>query len=89
MNVCTVAIGTETDSSIISPAQRANIVGIKPTVGLTSRAGVIPLSSHQDTVGVFGRTVADAVRGLDAIYGMDYRDKRTIEQVGKVPRDGK
>ncbi len=70
-------------------AERANIVGIKPTVGLTSRAGIIPGSSHQDTVGVFGRNVADAVRGLDAIYGVDERDKSTSEQIGKTPQSGK
>lgn len=55
-NMVTVAYGTETDGSVISPAERANIVGIKPTVGLTSRSGIIPESSHQDTVGCMGRT---------------------------------
>ncbi|KAJ7173969.1 amidase family protein [Mycena crocata] len=84
-NMVTIAYGTETDGSVISPAERANIVGIKPTVGLTSRAGIIPESGHQDTVGVFGRTVEDAVYALDAIWGFDWRDDATLEQLGKTP----
>ncbi|KAJ7470783.1 amidase signature domain-containing protein [Mycena latifolia] len=84
-NMVTVAYGTETDGSVISPAERANIVGIKPTVGLTSRAGIIPESSNQDTVGAFGRTVQDAAYALDAIWGFDWRDEATLEQVGKTP----
>lgn len=54
------------------------VVGIKPTVGLTSRAGVIPISENMDTVGSFGRTVADAVHGLNAIVGTDERDPSTL-----------
>lgn len=73
---------------VINPAERNGIVGIKPTVGLTSRAGVIPESSHQDTVGTFGRTVADAVYALDAIYGPDPRDNYTLAQIGKTPPGG-
>ncbi|KAJ7289356.1 amidase signature domain-containing protein [Mycena rebaudengoi] len=84
-NMVTVAYGTETDGSIVSPAERANIVGVKPTVGLTSRAGIIPESGHQDTVGTFGRTVKDAVYALDAIWGIDGRDEATLEQLGKTP----
>jgi amidase len=84
-NMVTVAYGTETDGSVISPAERANIVGIKPTVGLTSRSGVIPESGHQDTVGTFGRTVEDAAYALDAIWGFDWRDDATLEQLGKTP----
>ncbi|KAF7330196.1 Amidase family protein [Mycena venus] len=84
-NMVTVAYGTETDGSIISPAERANIVGIKPTVGLTSRSGIIPESGHQDTVGTFGRTVRDAAYALDAIWGFDWRDDATLEQLGKTP----
>ncbi|KAJ7056734.1 amidase [Mycena amicta] len=84
-NMVTVAYGTETDGSVISPAERSNIVGIKPTVGLTSRAGIIPESYHQDTVGVFGRTVEDAAYALDAVFGFDYRDDATLEQLGKTP----
>jgi amidase len=84
-NVVPFSLGTETDGSVINPAMRNAIVGIKPTVGLTSRAGVIPESEHQDTVGVFGKTVADAVYALDAIYGVDSRDNYTSAQVGKTP----
>ncbi|QDS77417.1 hypothetical protein FKW77_006436 [Venturia effusa] len=80
-NVVSFALGTETDGSVINPAERNGIVGIKPTVGLTSRAGVIPESVHQDTVGTFGRTVRDAVYALDAIYGPDPMDNYTSAQV--------
>ncbi|KAJ7650854.1 amidase signature domain-containing protein [Roridomyces roridus] len=86
-NMVTVAFGTETDGSVISPAERANIVGIKPTVGLTSRAGIIPESGHQDTVGTFGRSVEDAAYALDAIFGFDYRDEATLAQLGKTPKN--
>lgn len=87
-NVVPFALGTETDGSVINPAERNAIVGIKPTVGLTSRAGVIPESIHQDTVGAFGKTVRDAVYALDAIYGVDPRDNYTSAQVGKTPKGG-
>lgn len=73
---------------MINPAQRNAIVGIKPTVGLTSRAGVIPESTHQDTVGAFGKTVRDAVYALDAIYGIDPRDNYTLAQKGLTPDGG-
>lgn len=55
------------------------VVGIKPTVGLTSRSGVIPISESMDTVGSFGRTIQDAVHGLDAIVGVDERDRATLD----------
>ncbi|KAJ0417486.1 amidase signature domain-containing protein [Aspergillus carlsbadensis] len=84
-NLVPFALGTETDGSVINPAQRNAIVGIKPTVGLTSRDGVIPISLNQDTVGCFGKTVRDAVYVLDAIYGVDPRDNATFAQVGKTP----
>ncbi|KAJ5527500.1 hypothetical protein N7513_011659 [Penicillium frequentans] len=87
-NLIPIALGTETDGSVINPAQRNAIVGIKPTVGLTSRDGVIPESLHQDTIGTFGKTVRDAVYALDAIYGVDTRDNYTLAQVGKVPPKG-
>ncbi|RYC54355.1 hypothetical protein CHU98_g11855 [Xylaria longipes] len=66
-NMCAFSLGTETDSSIILPADRNGVVGIKPTVGLTSREGVIPESHNLDTVGAFGRTVADTAIVLDAM----------------------
>lgn len=87
-NVIAFALGTETDGSVINPAQRNAIVGIKPTVGLTSRAGVIPESEHQDSVGTFGRTVRDATYALDAIYGIDPRDNYTLAQRGLTPKGG-
>ena len=62
--LCAAAIGTETAGSIIQPADRANIVGLKPTVGLTSRSGVIPISHDHDTVGPMGKTVEDVARLL-------------------------
>jgi len=79
-NMIPVAYGTETDGSVIGPARRAGIIGIKPTVGLTSRAGVVPESAHQDTVGAFGRTFKDAVYALEAIAGVDARDNYTLAQ---------
>jgi amidase len=81
-NLVTVALGTETDGSIICPSGVNGVVGIKPTVGLTSRAGVIPISATQDTVGAFGRTVADAAMVLGALVGVDPRDPTTQASVG-------
>lgn len=72
-----LSFGTETDTSIIGPASINGVVGFKPTVGFTSRDGVIPISENMDTVGPFGRTVADAVHGLNAIVGIDERDHFT------------
>ncbi len=72
------ALGTETDGSVVCPSSTCGVVGIKPTVGATSRAGVIPTSQSQDTVGVHGRTVADAATLLSAIMGgVDPRDPAT------------
>ncbi len=70
-NIVPLALGTETDTSIINPASINGIVGIKPTVGLTSREGVIPISQHMDSVGVFARNVADAAILLDAIVAIE------------------
>ncbi len=80
-NLCAVAVGTETDGSITSPGSACGIVGIKPTVGLVSRAGIIPISHTQDTAGPFGRTVADAAALLAAIAGEDPRDRATRGRV--------
>lgn len=71
------AVGTETDGSIICPAAVSGVVGLKPTVGLVSRDGVVPISGSQDTAGPMARTVADAVLLLDAMVGMDARDAAT------------
>lgn len=87
-NAIAFSLGTETDGSVINPAERNSVVGIKPTVGLTSRDGVIPESEHQDTVGVFGRTVRDAVYALDVIYGIDSRDNYTSAQQAQTPEGG-
>ncbi|KAK2599849.1 hypothetical protein N8I77_011571 [Diaporthe amygdali] len=87
-NAIAFSLGTETDGSVINPAERNAIVGIKPTVGLTSRSGVIPESEHQDTVGTFGRTVRDATYALDAIYGIDPRDNYTLAQNENTPDGG-
>ncbi|WP_426662639.1 amidase [Rhodanobacter aciditrophus] len=75
--LATVAIGTETDGSIICPASMNGIVGIKPTLGLVSRAGIVPISHNQDTAGPMARDVADAAALLTAIAGSDPRDPST------------
>lgn len=76
-DLCAAAVGTETDGSIISPAQTNGIVGIKPTLGLLSRSGIIPIAHSQDTAGPMARTVADAAILLGALTGADVRDKAT------------
>lgn len=75
-----LAVGTETDGSILCPAAMCGVVGIKPTVGLTSRSGVIPISSTQDTVGPFARTVADAALLLGVLEGFDASDSASMAQ---------
>jgi amidase len=86
-NLCAASLGTETDGSIVCPANHNAVVGIKPTVGLTSRAGVIPISHTQDTVGPFGRTVADAAAVLGALTGVDPRDPATQVSEGMFYTD--
>lgn len=76
-NLCAAAVGTETDGSIICPAQTNGIVGIKPTLGLLSRSGIIPIAHSQDTAGPMARTVEDAAILLGAMTGIDGRDKAT------------
>jgi len=76
-NLCAAAVGTETDCSIICPAQTNGIVGIKPTLGLLSRSGIIPIAHSQDTAGPMARTVADAAILLGAMTGVDARDPAT------------
>jgi amidase len=75
-NLCAVAVGTETDGSIVCPSSTSALVGIKPTVGLVSRAGIIPISHSQDTAGPMARTVADAAALLAAMVGADPTDPR-------------
>jgi amidase len=83
-NLCVVAIGTETD---VCPASVSGIVGIKPTVGLVSRTGIIPISSTQDTAGPMARTVTDAAILLGAMTGIDKQDLVTLESKGKSYND--
>jgi amidase len=86
-NLCAVAIGTETDGSITSPANACGIVGFKPTVGLVSRAGIIPIAHSQDTAGPMSRSVADAAALLTAIAGVDPRDPATADAQGHIAKD--
>ncbi|KAJ3207699.1 hypothetical protein HDU82_003377 [Entophlyctis luteolus] len=103
-NMVMFALGTETDGSIVSPAERESLIGLKrekfgkvtlvllklqmiATVGLTSRAGVIPESSNQDTVGILARSLADAAIVLSIIHGVDGRDNATYAQIGKAHDD--
>ncbi|KAF8653663.1 hypothetical protein AX16_003814 [Volvariella volvacea WC 439] len=85
IGLAAVTLGTETDGSIICPSSNNNIAGIKPTLGLTSRAGVIPISAHQDTVGPMTRSIADAAIVLSIIAGKDPNDNFTLAQPAKLP----
>jgi len=86
-NLCVVAIGTETDGSVVSPSSCCGLVGIKPTVGLLSRSGIIPISATQDTAGPMARTVRDAAILLGALAGEDAADVITKESAGKIQPD--
>jgi amidase len=86
-NLCAAAIGTETNGSIVCPSNANGVVGIKPTVGLVSRAGIIPISHTQDTAGPMARTVADAATILGALTGVDPRDGATAASAGKFHTD--
>ncbi len=86
-NLCVAAIGSETDGSIVCPSSGNGLVGIKPTLGLVSRSGIIPIAHSQDTAGPMARTVADAAALLTAITGVDPRDPATIPSSGRGPSD--
>lgn len=86
-NLCMVAIGTETNGSIVCPSNSNGIVGIKPTVGLLSRTGIIPIAFSQDTPGPMARTVEDAVICLGVITGIDQLDSKTLASAGKFETD--
>jgi amidase len=86
-NLCTVGVGTETDGSIVCPSSANGIVGIKPTLGLISRAGIIPISHSQDTSGPMARTVRDAAILLGALAGSDSRDPATADANAKMQKD--
>ena len=83
----TVGIGTETDGSIICPSAICGLVGVKPTVGLWSRSGIIPISASQDTAGPMARSVSDAAALLGALVGVDPRDPATRDSAGKSSTD--
>jgi amidase len=86
-NLCMIAIGTETNGSIVCPSNNNGIVGIKPTVGLISRSGIIPISFTQDTPGPMGRTVEDAAIILGALTGIDENDNKTLPAEDKYQTD--
>jgi amidase len=86
-NFCAAAIGTETDGSVICPAQTNGIVGIKPTLGLLSRSGIIPIAHSQDTAGPMARTVADASILLGALTGVDKNDPATAAGAKHIIKD--
>ena len=86
-NLCVVAVGTETDGSIVCPASANGTVGIKPTVGLLSRSGIIPISQTQDTAGPLARTVKDAAILLEAMVGIDAADSVTKESSSRSDKN--
>ena len=86
-NFCIIAIGTETNGSIVCPSHANGIVGIKPTVGLISRSGIIPISFTQDTPGPMARTLTDAVICLGLLTGIDSADSKTTESAGHFLTD--
>ncbi|KFK30124.1 hypothetical protein AALP_AA7G220000 [Arabis alpina] len=95
-NLVSVSLGTETGGSILSPASRNSVVGIKPSVGLTSRAGLVPISSRQDSIGPICRTVSDSVHVLDAIWVMIHgtrpgrlrRKEAALQKMEELSRNG-
>jgi amidase len=86
-SLCAAAVGTETDGSILSPSAYCGLVGLKPTVGLVSRTGIIPISRTQDTAGPMARTVTDAAILLGAMTGIDPRDEAMATGSGSVAED--
>src|SRR5690242_899026 len=83
-SLCAAAIGTETDGSVVCPSSANSLVGIKPTVGLVSRAGIIPIAHNQDTAGPMARSVADVAALLNVMTGEDPRDPMTKDGRGKA-----
>ena len=86
-NLAAVGVGTETDGSIVCPSSANGLVGIKPTLGLVSRSGIIPISHSQDTAGPMARTVTDAAMLLAVLSGIDPRDAATADSRGKAATD--
>ena len=86
-SLCAAAIGTETDGSIVCPSNANGLVGLKPTLGLISRAGIIPIAHSQDTSGPMARTVKDAAILLGVLTGVDPRDSATADSRGHIEAD--
>jgi amidase len=86
-NLCALAVGTETDGSVVCPSNANGIVGIKPTLGLISRSGIIPIAHSQDTAGPMARTVRDTAILLNTLGGADPRDSATAVSDGKIAAD--
>src|SRR5437764_485199 len=86
-NLCTVAVGTETDGSVVGPSSANSLVGIRPMLGLVSPSGIIPIAHSQDTAGPMARTVTDAAILLTALAGVDPNDSITTESQGKSSAD--
>ena len=86
-SLCAAAVGSETDGSIVSPSNNCGLVGIKPTLGMVSRAGIVPIAHSQDTAGPMARTLADAAVLLEAIAGPDPSDPATREAAAKTRLD--
>ena len=86
-NLAAVGVGTETDGSIVCPSSATGLVGMKPTVGLVSRSGIVPIAASQDTAGPMARTVADAAALLTVLAGVDPADPATAASRGRVPKD--
>jgi amidase len=86
-NLCALAVGTETDGSVVCPSSSNGIVGIKPTLGLLSRSGIIPIAHSQDTPGPMARSVRDAAILLSALAGIDPKDTATADTAGKASAD--
>jgi len=86
-NLCAVAVGTETDGSVVCPSSANGLAGIKPTLGLISRAGIVPIAHSQDTAGPMARTLRDAAILLSALAGADSRDNATAASQGKAASD--
>lgn len=85
MDFCTIALGTDTVNSIRSPSSAANLVGLRPTRGLLSRAGWVPVAETQDVIGPMGRNIRDVARTLDVLAGYDAADPVTAWSVGHIP----
>jgi amidase len=86
-NLCAAAVGTETDGSVICPSHTNGVVGLKPTLGLISRSGIVPIAHSQDTAGPMGRTVADVAALLGAMVGVDAADPATAGSAGRFYTD--